>query len=271
MQLQRQSRSSLPDRWFATDGVSALGPLSFEAVTRAVARGDILAGCLVRHALCHTWQPLDHVQRLSPAERAHRASAIAELSARTELEPRSSATQSAYRSGPISDPRRSSSHPSMRPASIDPAGVMATTEDFPAALLLALSTATATASAVAGLIVRTDRKRSNVFGTQGQHTERLLGEAIGDEDPSLSAARHGAVIVGEAGVGEAESAIAGRLMPDASPPQGVAMVPLLVDDELFAAVELVHTTRPFRAREIARVEDVMEALAARAVVMGWLS
>jgi hypothetical protein len=48
------------------------------------------------------------------------------------------------------------------------------------------------------------------------------------------------------------------------------MIPLLVDGVLVAALELAHTARPFKAREIARVEDVMEALAARALVMGWI-
>jgi GAF domain-containing protein len=159
----------------------------------------------------------------------------------------------------------------MRPGSIDPAGVMVTAEDFPAALLLALSTATATASAPAGLIVRVGESRSQVFGTQGQNTERLLGQSIRDGDPSLSAAQRGAIVMGEAGLGEAETCIADRLVPGAAPPQGVAMVPLLVDGELVASLEIAHSGRPFRAREVARVEDVMEALAARAVVMGWFS
>jgi hypothetical protein len=271
MRPERQSRSGLPDRWFATDGVSALGPLSFDAVMRAVVHGDVLAGCLVRHAYCNRWQPLDQVQRLSAQERAQRLATLCELSARTEAEPQSSATRAASRSAPASDPRHTSSHPSMRPGSIDPAGVMATAEDFPGALLLALSTATATASAPAGLIIRVDASRSQVFGTQGRNTERLLGQSIGDGDASLSAAQRGAIVMGEATLGEAETCIAERLMPGAAPPQGVAMVPLLVDGELVAAVEMAHTTRPFRAREVARVEDVMEALASRAVVMGWFS
>jgi hypothetical protein len=51
--------------------------------------------------------------------------------------------------------------------------------------------------------------------------------------------------------------------------QSVAMVPLLVYGELVALFEVGRRSRPFRAREIGRVEDVVEALAARSVVMGW--
>ena len=36
-----------------------------------------------------------------------------------------------------------------------------------------------------------------------------------------------------------------------------------------AIFELARSQRPFKAREVARVEDVVEALAARCVVMGW--
>jgi hypothetical protein len=39
---------------------------------------------------------------------------------------------------------------------------------------------------------------------------------------------------------------------------------------LVALVELGRRYRPFRAREIARVEDVVEVLTERIVVSGWL-
>ena len=48
-----------------------------------------------------------------------------------------------------------------------------------------------------------------------------------------------------------------------------AMVPLLLYGELVAIFEIGRALRPFRAREVARAEDVIEALAARSVVMGW--
>ena len=48
------------------------------------------------------------------------------------------------------------------------------------------------------------------------------------------------------------------------------MVPLYLYGRLRAMVEVGRDARPFRACEIARVEDVVEALAARIVVAGWL-
>jgi hypothetical protein len=43
----------------------------------------------------------------------------------------------------------------------------------------------------------------------------------------------------------------------------------LVYGKLVAFFEIGRNSRPFRAREIGRVEDVIEALAERSVVMGW--
>ena len=48
-----------------------------------------------------------------------------------------------------------------------------------------------------------------------------------------------------------------------------AMVPLVLYGELVAVFELGRRDRPFKARELGRVEDVLEVLAGRAVVMGW--
>ncbi len=143
-------------------------------------------------------------------------------------------------------------------------------DDRDALLMLALSTATATATAQAGLLVGVGSRGPLVFCTLGSGCERLLGQLLAPTDPSFVAAERGVVIVGEPESGDAMSVIAARLTTDADVPRGVAMVPLLVDGTLIAAVELARAWRPFRACEIARVEEVLEALAARAVVMGWL-
>jgi hypothetical protein len=147
---------------------------------------------------------------------------------------------------------------------------MASVDDRDALLMLALSTATATATAQSGLLIGMGSKGPLVFCTLGDGCERLLGRPLGLDDPSLLAAERGVVMVGEPETGDATSVIAERLAGVGSPPRGVAMVPLVVDGSLVAAVELARTWRPFRACEIARVEEVLEALAARAVVMGWL-
>ncbi|MBN1605887.1 MAG: hypothetical protein JW940_04610 [Polyangiaceae bacterium] len=147
---------------------------------------------------------------------------------------------------------------------------MATVDDRDALLMLALSTATATATAQSGLLVGMGSSGPLVFCTLGSGCERLLGKPLALTDPSLLAAERGVVVVGEPATGDTTSAIASRLAGNGRAPRGVAMVPLVVDGMFVAAVELARAGRPFRACEIARVEEVLEAFAARAVVMGWL-
>ena len=48
------------------------------------------------------------------------------------------------------------------------------------------------------------------------------------------------------------------------------MVPLLLYGELVAIFEIGRRGRALRAHEVARIENVVEALAERTVVMGWL-
>jgi len=76
--------------------------------------------------------------------------------------------------------------------------------------------------------------------------------------------------VGEPGLGSESRYILGRLMRCLPDVRGVAMVPLCLYGELVALLEVGRGGQPFRAREIARMEDVVEVLAERAVLMGWL-
>lgn len=269
MQRELRQTSVLPDRWFATDGVSCLGPLSFDALVRSVTHAEISPACLVRHTCSNAWQPMDSVRKLSDASRRERVHWLAEASAHTDLGPGGSQSRPISRQTDV-DASRAPAHPSVRPAAVDPAGVMASADDRDCVLMLALSTSTATATAQSGLLIGMGPKGPLVFCTLGNGCERLLGRAVPLTDPSIAAAQRGVVVVGEPATGIATAAVAARLAHDAAVPMGVAMVPLLVDGTLVAAVELGQAHRPFRACEIARVEDVLEALAARAVVMGWL-
>ena len=49
------------------------------------------------------------------------------------------------------------------------------------------------------------------------------------------------------------------------------MVPLHQNGELFAVFEVARAARPFAAREVARIEEIVQALGERVLVMGWES
>jgi hypothetical protein len=165
-----------------------------------------------------------------------------------------------------------SRYSTFRATAVDPEGVLSTAFDLSEALLLTISTAVSAAGAEVGLVHRARRDLRSVVtvGGHGPGTERLLGERLKEDDPTLAAARNGHTIVSEPGLGAESRHVLGRLIrvqPDAC---GVAMVPLCLYGELVAMFEVGRGGQPFRAREIARVEDAVEVLGERAIAMGWL-
>jgi len=143
--------------------------------------------------------------------------------------------------------------------------------ELPEALLLTVVTAVTAAAADFGLVhrVRASFGTAITVGGHGSSTEHLLGERLAADDPTLIAARGGHSVLSEPQCGEVGRRMLGRMTRCSSEIKSVAMVPLLVYGELVALFEIARKSRPFRAREIGRVEDVIEALAERCVVMGW--
>ncbi len=242
-----------PDRWFVTNGVVAIGPVPFEVLLRGVAEGQIPRGSLVRHESWGTWRGLQDIgaRALDGSER--QVEELASLSSRLELR---GGSWSPRELGPASTrlPRASG---------VRPAG----TGQLQHSLLLTLSTAVTAACAELGLVHRVEPSSGEVvcIGGHGARTHALLGEHLALNDPTLSAARAGHTIIGEPAFGENSRHLLRRFGRCADGVHGVAMVPLLLYGELLALFELGRTTRPFRAREIARAEEIVEALAGRSL------
>jgi len=57
-----------PDRWFVTNGVVAVGPVSFELLLRGVALGRIPRGSVVRHESWQVWRRLEDIGALMVLE-----------------------------------------------------------------------------------------------------------------------------------------------------------------------------------------------------------
>jgi hypothetical protein len=265
------------DRWFVTNGVVHVGPVSFDMLLRGAAHGRIPSGSFVRHESWQVWRRLDEIESLPADGRQQTVHDLASLSENLE----SRASNPIY-SAPPPPPdialtiRPSEPPPSarstVRPGPVDPVGVLSNAFDLGDALLLGISTAVAAAGAEVGLVHRARRDLLSVVtvGGHGPRTEQLLGERIADDDPTLSAARNGYPVVSEPGLGTESRYIVGRMLRCLPDVRGVAMVPLCLYGELLAMIEVGRGGQPFRAREIARVEDVTEVLAERVVLMGWL-
>lgn len=267
---------SASDRWFVTNGVVALGPVTFELVLRGVAYGRIPAGSFIRHESWQVWRRLEDIENQSSSTRREIIAQLAQHSAGAEKRARSvfslpppppTGAELSSRTENIDRAARSS----FRPAAVDPVGVLANVDELSEALLLTVVTAVTAAAADFGLVhrVRPDIGAAITVGGHGPGTEHLLGERLAEKDPTLTAARGGHSVLTEPQCGEVGRHLLGRMTRCSGEIKSVAMVPLLVYGELIALFEVGRKSRPFRAREIGRVEDVVQALAERSVVMGW--
>lgn len=263
---------SSQDRWYVTNGVTAVGPVAYELLTRGVESGRIPAGSFVRHESWKVWRRLEDIEQLSTAKREEAVQHLARVSA--EAEERASSpyneapeppSREELESAPVHD-----KPPSLRPMAVDPIGVLESATDIDQAMLLALSTAVSAAAAHIGFVhlVRPDLACTCTSFAHGPDAEVLLGERLAPNDPALLAAQAGHTVMGEPRLGEAGRYVAGRMARCLPGPRGIAMVPVMVDGRMTAMIEVGRASRTFRAVEIARVEEVAEALSKRIVALG---
>ena len=256
------------DRWYVTNGVVAVGPVSYELLQRGIGAGRIPPGSFVRHGTWKVWRRLEDIKALSAAKRKETIEHLAAVSA--SAEERASSPFHEPPTPPASEEIEAATvveaPPSIRPpAMVDPAGVLANATDLEQAMLLSLSTAVTAAGAHIGFmhLVRPDLQATVCTFANGPDAEVLLGERLAPNDAALLAAQAGHTIMGEPRLGEAGRYIAGRMARCLPGPRGVAMIPVMAEGHMRAMIEVGRASRPFRAHEIARVEEVAETLARR--------
>ena len=276
MQRAPDSRTTPTDLWFVTNGVVAVGPVSYELILRGVAFGRIPVGSFVRHESWQVWRRLEDIEAQNASHRSQTIQELALRSAAVETRARGALSEpppppsGAELSSRIEMVDRAARQ-SFRPAAVDPVGVLSQANQLSEGLLLALITAVTAAAADVGLVhqQRGDIGAAITVGGHGFQTELLLGERLATDDPTLVAARGGHSVLSEPQCGEVGRHLLGRMHRCSRDIKSVAMVPLQVYGQLIALFEVGRMGRPFKAREIGRVEDVIAALAERCVVMGW--
>ncbi len=262
------------DRWVATDGIIALGPVPLATLLREVAQAKLQAGALVRHESWLVWRRLDEVAHLTQEARRRTLQSCADMS--SSLDQRARSPNSVPPPPPSSAELTRAASDSVPPPPssrrpVDPIGVLTQARTLEDALLLTLSTIVAAARAEVGLYHRlhADLDALVVAGAHGAGAELLLGERLGDSDPTLAAARNGITVVAEPQPGEVGRHLLGRMSRCIPVSRGAAMVPLWHAGSLVAVFEVGRALRPFSAREVARIEDIVQALAEHIVVKGW--
>lgn len=264
----RQSEGATDDRWFVTNGVVATGPIGFNLLSRGIAHGRVSLTAFVRHASWRVWRRLKELEHLDVSERNTLVERLAQASA--GLEPKAPQHESGETLRVRSD--YDSQPPStLRPPPIDPVGVLASAGSLSDALMLCVTTAMTAASADIALLLRaTPTGHLRVESTSGGGSELLLGETLSPSDAASASVRSGRTLIAEARDGSAARSVSARLERAAGHVTSVVSLPIFLLGEPFAALELGRVFGGFRARDVARAEDVTEALVARIVVDGWV-
>jgi hypothetical protein len=217
--------------WFVCNGGVTVGPVRTDLLLRGVIHGRVPSSAWVRQTGWQNWRELGKIREVS---------ALARVLERRVDEPTSEA------------------------ASLqESAEAVAQAGDAGEALLIALHAAAQATSATVGLAHRVREPlllptTSCLFEAS---TDRL-GEVLPWFDPAFALARGGRVrlLLGSGERGSVSQIVSARLSPGV-PLAGLAVLPIMVNGQLCAMLELGRSDHPFRASDSAELADFAEQLA----------
>jgi len=217
--------------WLVCNGGVTVGPVRTDLLLRGVIHGRVPSSAWVRQTGWQNWRELGQIREVSALSRV--------LSRRVD-------------------------QPDAELASLqDGADSVARAADVGEALLIALHAAAQATSATAGLAhrVREPLRLPTTSCSFGAPTERL-GEVLPWFDPAFALARagRGRILPGSGARGSAQQATSARLSPGAEL-AGVAVLPILVNGQLCAMLELGRSDHPFRTSDSVELADFMEHVA----------
>lgn len=265
------------DRWYVSNGVTAVGPVSTDLLARGIEAGKVPLESFVRHEAWKVWRPLTEIavvtgengetMSLADADDAviSRVGAIT-LEEQAHFEALSSPGLSVP---PVAEPipsfsveaASSDARPTPRLPPLRAASVFSEAKNLSEALLLLLSTASARVSAGAALIHHVlDDGAAAVVSAHGPRMLDLLGRRTPLSDPAVMAAASGLTIVTEPSPGPAGQAILKRLGELGAPIAFALMLPIRPGGRLFGMLEMGRPT-PFSPDEVAEAGSLTTELA----------
>jgi len=217
--------------WLVCNGGVTVGPVRTELLLRGVIHGRVPSSAWVRQTGWQNWRELGQIREVS---------ALARM-----LE-------------------RRLDQPDSELASLqEGADAVARATDVGEALLVALHAAAQATSATIGLAhrVREPLLLPTTSCSFGAASERL-GDVLPWFDPAFALARagRGRILPGSGERGSAAQAISARLSPDVEL-AGVALLPIMVNGQLCAMLELGRSDHPFRTSDSVELADFIEHVA----------
>jgi hypothetical protein len=221
-----------PPLWFVSNGDTTVGPVRTDLLCRGVWFGRIPEDCWVRELTWRTWRSLDQIREVRSVLQAQAAGEII-----------------------MPDVGSRPSIPRLRKQF----GMAIGASEV---LSLALGESCNVTGSAFGAVHRAWVKNGPPFTScvRGIGMISRLGEPISREDPSLTLAITGGLVVAAPESGKAEKAIAKRFGHPVDL-GGVAMIPITLGQHLVAVLELGRLCHAFRSSDVVQLESIGRAAA----------
>lgn len=247
------------DRWYVSDGATAVGPMAFDLIARGIQEGKVPPESYVRHEAWRVWRPVWEVTEINTP----------------------SPVDSAAPTPPFHHARRTNAAPSsptddvtlpgrpLLPEEIAPSDALEGAADMSDALHLLLNAAVLHLYADAALLHMTGETHAVVHYAHGPFSRAMIGTETSLSDPALAAARTGRVIIAEPSPGPAGKALIERLLLVGVLCEAATMHPILVGGRLVAVLEMGRKGPPLRARELVVLEKLVTTFVSQTEAGVW--
>lgn len=257
--LLAETAAAGADRWYVSDGATAIGPVGLDLITRGIQEGRVPLGSYVRHEAWRVWRPVCEITDVqvplsidsaAPTPPYHRqeASNVDDFAATDD----------------VTLPGRP-----VLPEEIAPADALEGAADLSDALHLLLNAAVLHLHADVALLHRTQEQGAIVHFAHGPFSRALIGFETAFNDPVMAVARAGNVIIAEPSPGPVGQALIERLLYLGVQCDAATMQPIMVSGRLVATLEIGRKGPQLRASELVILEKLIEAFVSRTEAGSW--
>ena len=246
------------DRWYVSDGATAVGPVALDLIARGIEEGKVPLESYVRHEAWRVWRPVWEVAEVHIPAAADSAAPTQPyhhrpLGADTEMP-----------TDDVTLPGRP-----LLPEEVAPADALEGAADMSDALHLLLNAAVLHLYADAALLHMMNDQYAVVHYAHGPFSRSMIGMETPLTDPAMSVARSGNAIVAEPSPGPAGRALVERLLQVGVHCEAATMHPILVNGRLVAVLEVGRKGPPLRASELVILEKLVATFVSRTESDGW--
>ncbi|MBK9262932.1 MAG: DUF4339 domain-containing protein [Polyangiaceae bacterium] len=244
------------DRWYVSDGATAVGPVALELLARGIEEGRVPLESYVRHEAWRVWRPLSEVALVNFPPAADSAA---------PTPPYHGPMPEMYdATDDVTLPGRP-----LLPEELHPSDALEGAADMHDALHLLLN------AAVLHLVV--DVALLHVVGDQGAvvqyahgpFSRSMIGTQTSFTDPVMALARAGTVIVAEPAPGPAGQALVQRLSQLGVQCEAATMHPIIVGGRLLAVLEVGRKGPQLKASELVLIERLVDTFVSRTDAGAW--